>query len=1217
MAEVTLDSVNIELSSDSSKASKGIDGLINSIDNLKKSAEGAVNGLSSLSESIKNITKSFSGLSGISSSFKSVNSEMKILKNSANGLSGISFTGNTKDLNDQRQRILENREELERLKSTASDNINVKVNDSGISSVLEKLETMDSSIKNTSKNTNLLLRGLSSGKNSISGMAAVAQKMNVAFNGAGKISRQIAKSLRPLKTILTAAAKSASAMTKGLNLDGTLKKLSKYFLALFSIRGAYAAINTVANHWLDSSNRAAQQLSVNIDYLKYAIGSAVSPIIENLTNLIYSLLKALQSLIYALTGINIFAKAFAKDMKGAAGSASKVKKELSLAPFDELNSLGSTKNSGGGSGGSNLEPTFDLTEVDMTYNKWVEKLIDFFKPLIDSWHKYGGELTSQLKSTASSVTSAMGSVWKSFENIITNGTVYKGLESILRIVQNIAVAFRNAWTFDNNGDKIIQNLANAFNNLLNAIERVTKSDKFQKWLTNVVAKLKDISEKLKSINWQPFIEYMADIGGKIGNAALFILDKFVDLLKWIVEHPKVITIIGGIAAAFISLKTIASIGTSISKITAGLKVFSNIGGTSEIAGAIGETGEIGSVANSAGSKLSLPSWKTLGKGMLELTAIIGYTIILVEAIGEISKIPGVKETATSGIELLKTIFFGIGSIAIPLASMAAGIAVLGGIGFTTIVQGCGGFALVIIAVAGVVSALGALAKNDKFMEIVSLGSEVFVKIANTIGEFAGALVGGALAGISDGLPKIGTNLSNFMINASVFFDNIDKINKDATEGVKNLAETLLILTAVNIIEGLTSWFAGKVDLEGFGKQLEKFGPYLASYSSAVSSVNAQAVVASSIAAKSMIELYTLVPRQGGLAQILLGSKSLAFIGKDLVVFGKLFKQYADNIDGINSKAVTESSNAAKAMLELYNMVPAQFGLAQLFTGSKSLAIFGVDMVIFGGLFKQYANNIKGINSEVVTASANTAKAMLQLYELVPKQGGLAQLFTGSSKLSDFGKDLEKFGNYFNQYYSTISGISTSVINSVTSSINNLVNSLLTIKNGGLTGTLADFGSALTKATKGMTDFFKSEFGKSKAETIGKEFGSALGSKIKSSMKSNLGTTIQIKDGGSTLKTFSLKAYASGGFPSMGEIFIAGEAGPEWVSTMGGQTAVANNDQMTTGIREAAYEGVSRALRENPQSSKTDVYIGNKKVYDGYTEYANRESNKYGTNIIRV
>ena len=43
-------------------------------------------------------------------------------------------------------------------------------------------------------------------------------------------------------------------------------------------------------------------------------------------------------------------------------------------------------------------------------------------------------------------------------------------------------------------------------------------------------------------------------------------------------------------------------------------------------------------------------------------------------------------------------------------------------------------------------------------------------------------------------------------------------------------------------------------------------------------------------------------------------------------------------------------------------------------------------------------------------------------------------------------------------------------------------------------------------------------------------------------------------------------YAEGGWPMVGDLFLANEAGPEYVGTIGGSTAVANNDDIVAGIK---------------------------------------------------
>ncbi len=74
-------------------------------------------------------------------------------------------------------------------------------------------------------------------------------------------------------------------------------------------------------------------------------------------------------------------------------------------------------------------------------------------------------------------------------------------------------------------------------------------------------------------------------------------------------------------------------------------------------------------------------------------------------------------------------------------------------------------------------------------------------------------------------------------------------------------------------------------------------------------------------------------------------------------------------------------------------------------------------------------------------------------------------------------------------------------------------------------------------------------------------------------------------------------FASGGYPVAGQMFIARESGPEMVGTMGGRTAVANNDQIVDGIREGVYEAVVAAMaRSNGEGGASfNVYLDGRQV----------------------
>jgi len=64
----------------------------------------------------------------------------------------------------------------------------------------------------------------------------------------------------------------------------------------------------------------------------------------------------------------------------------------------------------------------------------------------------------------------------------------------------------------------------------------------------------------------------------------------------------------------------------------------------------------------------------------------------------------------------------------------------------------------------------------------------------------------------------------------------------------------------------------------------------------------------------------------------------------------------------------------------------------------------------------------------------------------------------------------------------------------------------------------------------------------------------------------------------------IQAYANGGVPSGGQLFMAREAGPELVGKIGHHTAVMNNNQIVDSVKAGVYEAVSAAMSEGGMGS---------------------------------
>lgn len=335
--------------------------------------------------------------------------------------------------------------------------------------------------------------------------ATTQNKLGSFFGAFKQKIEQVKPSISNMKDSFKELPKLTQNITNNIKGMGTgvkngLGHILKYAMALFSLRSVYSVLSSCAQSWLSSQNAGAKQLSANINYMKYAMGSAFAPVIQYVTGLVYQLMKAIQSVIYALFRVNIFAKASASSYVSMAGSAKKAKEESKqLAGIhDEINNVQTNDNSSSGSGGG-TSPSFDLSGIDNQMSPLAQKLFDFFRPLVDSWNKYGEQVITASKNAISGIGQAVGAMWGSVETLFTNGTIYSIIANILNSIGQIGRAWANAWNNDNNGTEIIQGIANIINDLTVAILNLVSSTGFQSFLDGILSAFSGIVQFMEPV----------------------------------------------------------------------------------------------------------------------------------------------------------------------------------------------------------------------------------------------------------------------------------------------------------------------------------------------------------------------------------------------------------------------------------------------------------------------------------------------------------------------------------------------------------------------------------------------------------------------------------------------------------------------------------------------------------------------------------------------
>lgn len=385
-----------------------------------------------------------------------------------------------------------------------------------------------------------------------------------------------------------------------------------------------------------------------------------------------------------------------------------------------------------------------------------------------------------------------------------------------------------------------------------------------------------------------------------------------------------------------------------------------------------------------------------------------------------------------------------------------------------------GMGAVVAEMALVLAAVGLLSKLPGLSWLIGEGGKLLQGIGTAIGQFVGGIVGGFMSGVSSQFPQIGADLSAFMNTVQPFLQGASQIQPSMMDGVKALAETVLILTAADILQGLTSWLTGGSSLSKFGEELVPFGEAMRDFSLAIGNMDGEIVANAATAGKALAEMATTIPNSGGVVGFFAGENDMGEFGKQLVPFGEAMKAFGDAVRGLEADAIVNSATAGKALVELADTVPNTGGVVAFFTGNNDVDTFGEKLVPFGEAMKAYSEAIMGMDSAAITNSATAGKALVELANTIPNTGGLVSWFTGDNDLGGFGDSLVQFGSGIKSYSDSISGIDTGIMSSVITQVNRLVEmakGMAELDTSGMSG----FSTALTQLGNNGIDSFINAF----------------------------------------------------------------------------------------------------------------------------------------------
>lgn len=418
----------------------------------------------------------------------------------------------------------------------------------------------------------------------------------------------------------------------------------------------------------------------------------------------------------------------------------------------------------------------------------------------------------------------------------------------------------------------------------------------------------------------------------------------------------------------------------------------------------------------------------------------------------------------------------------------------------------------IVAMSGLLLAIGALSKYmPKMEEFINKGIDILCKVAYGIGKFIGSFVGGFTAGVVSGLPEIGLRLSQFMMLAMPFIQGAKQVDKNTLTGIavltasiialcaaelitgvtkfltmggtfadlgtqlsmfmlnatpfimglklispqlakaaKNMAETVLILTAADMVQGL-SRFLGLSDKDPFTKlstQLSAFGEGMVKFYDKVKDIpDIDKFKTAAEGAKYLVEVAKSIPNEGGVAAFFAGDNKLDTFGLNLQKFGWALVGFAESVNTLDDDKIDKikkSAKAGEAFTKMAKTIPNDGGLFSIFAGDNTLEGFAKGITEYGTALAGFGSKVAKITPEQATAieySTTAGSALIKMTKNIEKEGGIGSIFTGNKSLSNFSKNLTAFGEGIVAFSNTLANKKTGISSKKMEDISTLMKGL--------------------------------------------------------------------------------------------------------------------------------------------------------------------------------
>lgn len=237
-------------------------------------------------------------------------------------------------------------------------------------------------------------------------------------------------------------------------------------------------------------------------------------------------------------------------------------------------------------------------------------------------------------------------------------------------------------------------------------------------------------------------------------------------------------------------------------------------------------------------------------------------------------------------------------------------------------------------------------------------------------------------------------------------------------------------------EKITALVGGK-DMASFGAELVTFGQAMSQFSDTVKDVKPEAVEAAANAGKMMAEMADTIPNSGGMLADFLGDNTMDVFGPQLVIFGESMAKFSEKVKDIEPDAVEAAAKAGTALADMANAIPNEGGWIAKIVGENDMATFSDKLPMFGEGLAGFGDKVAGVKPDAIRAAAEAGKALAEMANEIPNEGGWISKIVGDNSLDTFAVNIAKLGEGMKVFSDKTDGLKLENVNNAATAIDGI------------------------------------------------------------------------------------------------------------------------------------------------------------------------------------